>query len=327
MKKKNIIVILGEPNSINSEIFLKSIAYIKKFKLNLIIIGNYSLLKKQAKYLNIQININFNFCNIDNLINNLNDKKFNFINIDFIQKKPFNLKSNKSDVFIAKCFECAVIIIKKKLATGLINLPINKSKFTRNQYNGITEYIADKTNNKNKENMLLFNERFSVLPITTHIPLKDVHKEISCKKIEKACKNITNFYYKIIKRKKFKIGILGLNPHNGENGYIGTEEKKIIIPAIKKLKKKYSIIGPLSPDTSFLQRAKLKIDVLIGNYHDQILTTFKTKFNLDAINITIGLPFIRISPDHGVGTEIIGKGIANPESFKKAIKFFSKYNV
>ncbi|NBZ97570.1 MAG: hypothetical protein EBS46_02180, partial [Proteobacteria bacterium] len=73
--------------------------------------------------------------------------------------------------------------------------------------------------------------------------------------------------------------------------------------------------------------AKLKIDVLIGHYHDQILTTFKTKFDLDAINITIGLPFIRISPDHGVGTEIIGKGIANPESFKKAIKFFSKYNV
>ena len=175
--------------------------------------------------------------------------------------------------------------------------------------------------------MLLFNENFSVLPLTTHIPLKEVYKEISYKKIEKACKNINNFYSKIIKKKKFKIGILGLNPHNGENGYIGIEEKKIIIPAIKKLKKKYPIVGPLSPDTSFLQRAKLKIDVLIGHYHDQILTTFKSQFDLNAINITIGLPFIRISPDHGVGTEIIGKGIADPTSFKKAIKFFSQYNV
>ena len=175
--------------------------------------------------------------------------------------------------------------------------------------------------------MLLFNDTFSVLPLTTHIPLKEVYKEISYKKIEKACKNINNFYLKTIKRKKFKIGILGLNPHNGENGYIGNEEKRIIIPAIKRLKKKYPIIGPLSPDTSFLQRAKLKIDVLVGHYHDQILTTFKTKFNYDAINITIGLPFIRISPDHGVGTEIIGKGIADPKSLKKAIKFFSKYNV
>ena len=321
--KKKIIILLGEPNSISSEIFLKSLNYIKNTKLNFIIIGNYSLLERQANYLKSKINTNFNLSKIDNLKN----VKFNFINIDYNQTEAFDLKSNKSDVFIKKCFECAILILKKKKASGLINLPINKSKFTKNKYNGITEYVADKTNNKNKENMLLFNEKFSVLPLTTHIPLKEVYKEISYKNIEKACRNINKFFLKTIKRKKFKIGILGLNPHNGENGYIGTEEKKIIIPAIKKLKKKYQIIGPLSPDTSFSQREKLKIDILIGHYHDQVLTTFKTKFDLDAINITIGLPFIRISPDHGVGTDIIGKGIANPKSFMKAIKFFSKYNV
>ena len=321
--KRPIIIILGEPNSISSEIFLKSLNYIKKTKLNFIIIGNYSLLEKQAKYLNFKINVKFKLSEI----NSLENVKFNFINLDYKQSKPFNLKTNNSDTFVKKCFEHAVILLKKKLAIGLINLPINKSKFTKNKYKGITEYIADKTNNRNKENMLLFNENFSVLPLTTHIPLKKVYKEISYKKIEKACKNINNFYLKTIKRKKFKIGILGLNPHNGENGYIGNEEKKIIIPAINKLKKKYPIIGPLSPDTSFLQREKLQIDVLIGHYHDQILTTFKTKFDFNAINITIGLPFIRISPDHGIGTGIIGKGIANPKSFKKAVKFFSKYNV
>ena len=321
--KKPIIIILGEPNSISSEIFLKSLNYIKKTKLNFIIIGNYSLLEKQANYLDFKINVKFKLSEI----NSLENVKFNFINVDYKQSKPFNLKTNNSDTFVKKCFEHAVILLKKKLAIGLINLPINKSKFTKNKYKGITEYIADKTNNRNKENMLLFNENFSVLPLTTHIPLKKVYKEISYKKIEKACKNINNFYLKTIKRKKFKIGILGLNPHNGENGYIGNEEKKIIIPAINKLKKKYPIIGPLSPDTSFLQREKLQIDVLIGHYHDQILTTFKTKFDFNAINITIGLPFIRISPDHGIGTGIIGKGIANPKSFKKAVKFFSKYNV
>jgi len=321
--KKSIIIILGEPNSISSEIFLKSLNYIKRTKLNFIIIGNYSLLERQADYLNLKININFNFSKIDNLSN----IKFNFININYKQTKPFDLKLNKSDIFIKNCFECAIYILKKKLASGLINLPINKSKFTKHKYNGITEYIADKTNNKNKENMLLFNESFSVLPLTTHIPLKEVYKEITYKKIEKACKNISDFYSKIIKRKEFKIGILGLNPHNGEMGYMGTEEKKIIIPAIKKLSKKYPIIGPLSPDTSFLQRAKLEIDVLIGHYHDQILTPFKTEFDLNAINITIGLPFIRISPDHGIGEDIIGKGIADPKSFMKAIKFFSQYNV
>ncbi len=321
--RKKIIIILGEPNSISSEIFLKSLDYIKKTKLNFIIIGNYSLLKKQAKYLNLKLNKSFNFANI----NNLNNNQFNFINIEYNQIKAFDFKSPKTDIFIKKCFEYAIMIIKKNIAAGIINLPINKSKFTKNKYKGITEYIADKTNNKNKENMLLYNENFSVLPLTTHIPLKNVHRGVSFKKIEKACNNINYFYSKILKRKKIKIGILGLNPHNGENGYIGTEEKKIIIPAIKKLKKKYSITGPLSPDTSFLQRNKLKIDVLIGHYHDQILTAFKTKFDLDAINITIGLPFVRISPDHGVGMDIIGKGIANPKSFKNAIKFFSKYNV
>jgi 4-hydroxythreonine-4-phosphate dehydrogenase len=321
--KRPIIIILGEPNSISSEIFLKSLNYIKKTKLNFIIIGNYSLLEKQANYLDFKINVKFKLSEI----NSLENAKFNFINVDYKQSKPFNLKTNNSDTFVKQCFEHAVILLKKKLAIGLINLPINKSKFTKNKYKGITEYIADKTNNRNKENMLLFNENFSVLPLTTHIPLKKVYKEISYKKIEKACKNINNFYLKTIKRKKFKIGILGLNPHNGENGYIGNEEKKIIIPAINKLKKKYPIIGPLSPDTSFLQREKLQIDVLIGHYHDQILTTFKTKFDFNAINITIGLPFIRISPDHGIGTGIIGKGMANPKSFKKAVKFFSKYNV
>jgi 4-hydroxy-L-threonine phosphate dehydrogenase PdxA len=231
--KKNIIIVLGEPNSISSEIFLKSINYIKRTKLNFIIIGNYSLLKKQANYLNFKKNINFRLSKIDNLPK----VKFSFINIDYKQSKPFDLKTNKSDTFVKKCFECAVLLLKRKLACGLINLPINKSKFTKNRYNGITEYIADKTNNKNKENMLLFNEAFSVLPLTTHIPIKKVYKEITYKKIEKACKNINNFYLKTIKRKKFKIGILGLNPHNGENGYIGNEEKRIIIPAIKNLEK------------------------------------------------------------------------------------------
>jgi 4-hydroxythreonine-4-phosphate dehydrogenase len=321
--KKKIIIILGEPNSIASEIFLKSLNYIKKTKLSFIIIGNYNLLKKQANYLNIKININFHLSDIYKL----NDKKFNFINIKHNQIKPFDLRPIKSDILIKKSFETALTLIMKKLANGIINLPISKSKFTKNKYKGITEYIADKTNNKNKENMLIYNENFSVLPLTTHIPLKNVYKEISFKKIAKACNNINYFYSKILRRKKIKIGILGLNPHNGENGYIGAEEKKIITPAIKKLKKKYSIIGPLSPDTSFLQRNKLKIDVLIGHYHDQVLTAFKTKFDLDAINITIGLPFIRISPDHGIGTNIIGKGIANPKSFKNAIEFFSKYNV
>ena len=323
---KRIIIILGEPNSINSEIFLKSINKIKKKKINFIIIGNFSLLINQAKYLGYKINKDFNILKAEN-ITTKNKNKFIFVDIKYTQKKSFNLKLNKSSKFIEECFECAIYLIKKKISFKLINLPINKSKFTKHRYKGITEYLASKTNNKNKENMLLFNENFSVLPLTTHIALKNVSKNISFKKIEQACRNVNFFYSKVLKKKKFKIGILGLNPHNGENGYIGNEEKKIIIPTINKLKRKYPIYGPISPDTSFLQRKERRIDVLIGHYHDQVLTTFKNIFDLDAINITIGLPFIRISPDHGTGSGIIGKNIANPESFIKAVNFLSKYNV
>ena len=154
--RKKIIVILGEPNSISYEIFLKSLNYIKETKLNYVIIGKYSLLKKQANYLNIKININFHLSDIYKL----NNKKFNFINIKHNQTKPFDLRPIRSDIFIKKSFETALTLIKKKLANGIINLPINKSKFTKNKYKGITEYIADKTNNKNKENMLLYNENF-----------------------------------------------------------------------------------------------------------------------------------------------------------------------
>jgi len=321
--KKNIIIILGEPNSISSEIFLKSISNLKKKKLNFIIIGNFSLLKKQAKFLGYKKNLNF----FNHEYNKIKYNKFNFVDIAYKQKKAFDLKANKSRDYLSKGFLLALKLLKNKVGIGLINFPINKSKFTKNKFSGITEYIANKTNNKGKENMLLFNEEFSVLPLTTHISLKKVSKSISFKKIEQACRNLTIFYKKNLKRKKFKIGILGLNPHNGENGFIGNEEREIIIPAINKLKKKYPVYGPLSPDTSFLQRKKMKLDVLIGHYHDQVLTTFKNIFDFNAINITIGLPFIRISPDHGTGTGIVGKNIASPESFIKAINFFSKYNV
>jgi len=321
--KKNIIIILGEPNSISSEIFLKSLNHLKKLKLNYIIIGNFSLLKKQAKFLGYKINLNF----FNHEYNKIKYNKFNFVDISYNQKKPFDLNTNKSGDYLNKCFLLALKLLKNKVGIGLINFPINKSKFTKHKFSGITEYIANKTNNTGKENMLLFNEEFSVLPLTTHIPLEKVPKFISYKKIEQACRNLTTFYTKTLKRRNFKIGILGLNPHNGENGFIGNEEREIIIPAINKLKKRYPVCGPLSPDTSFIQRNKMKIDVLIGHYHDQVLTTFKNIFDFNAVNITIGLPFIRISPDHGTGSGIVGRNIASAKSFIKAINFFSKYNV
>ena len=119
---------------------------------------------------------------------------------------------------------------------------------------------------------------------------------------------------------------MGLNPHNYELRS-KSEEKTIVIPALKKLKKlKIKVSGPLSGDTAFTNFKKKKFNILVGMYHDQVLSPFKTIFKFNAINITLGLPYIRISPDHGTGQDIIKKNKANPESLIESIKFFNKIN-
>ena len=163
----------------------------------------------------------------------------------------------------------------------------------------------------------------SVSPLTTHLPLKRVHKSISKGKIISHVKLITNFYQKMFKIKP-KIGITGLNPHC-ESNFNQSEEDKIITPAIKYLlKKKFKVSGPYPADTIFLKNNRKNFDVIVGMYHDQVLTPLKTLYEYDAINITLGLPFIRISPDHGPNETMIGKNLSNPLSLLKAIKFLDR---
>ena len=210
----------------------------------------------------------------------------------------------------------------------MINLPLNKKKFLSSSYPGVTEYLAKKFSKSGSETMLLYNEKFSVSPVTTHIKIVDISKKLSKKKIANNFNNIYNFYSKILDIKKPKIAILGLNPHNGMDFSSKTEEQKIIVPIINYLNKKFKvkIEGPLSPDTSFVVREIKKINCLIGLYHDQILTTFKYICKFSAINITLGLPFVRMSPDHGTATDIIGKNKADPKSFLYCLNFFEKFH-
>ena len=171
--------------------------------------------------------------------------------------------------------------------------------------------------------MLIYNNDLSVSPITTHIPIKYVSNNISKKKIKNNVINIQSFYKKYFK-KKIKFAVLGLNPHCESIDKI-SEEQKVIIPTIKQLKKNgISIEGPFSADTFFLQKKLNNYDVVIGMYHDQVLTPIKTLYNFKAINITIGLPFIRISPDHGPNADMLGKNISDPSSFFYAMKFLKK---
>jgi len=169
--------------------------------------------------------------------------------------------------------------------------------------------------------MLIYNKKLSVSPLTTHIPINKVSKKIKKNTIVNKIKTLNFFYSKILKQKPI-IGVLGLNPHNFNNK--PNSEGKIISKAIDQLKKnKINISGPISPDTSFMVTQKYKYNLLLGMYHDQVLTPFKALFKYKAINITLGLPFIRVSPDHGIAADIIGKNVANPNSLIESIKFFN----
>ena len=171
--------------------------------------------------------------------------------------------------------------------------------------------------------MLIYNKLLSVCPITTHTPIKDVSKKLSVKKIVNKVITINDFYKKKLKKSP-KFAVTGLNPHC-ESNFKDSEEDKIINPAIKKLKrKKLKIEGPFAADTLFIKDNIKKFDVVIGMYHDQVLTHLKTLYNFNAINITLGLPFIRISPDHGPNNQMLGKKKSNISSLIEALLFLKK---
>ena len=317
MNIKYIIIVLGEPYSTFSEIICKFFSK-KKIKHKIIIIGNLSLFKKQLKKLNYSIILN----SIDNY-QEATKTKINFINIDFKGKKIFSKISNESRMFINNSFKLALKILNDANGEGvLINGPVTKKTFLKKKYLGVTEYLAKKTNSNN-EVMLIYNDKISVSPITTHIPLKNVAKNISRDRIFKNVVKLDNFFTKKL-NKKIKVAILGLNPHCESIDKV-SEEEKVIIPAIKSLtKKNIKIEGPFSADTFFIKKNLDKFDLVIGMYHDQVLTPMKTLFKFDAINLTIGLPFVRISPDHGPNLQMSGKNLSDPSSLFCAMRFIDK---
>ena len=318
MSCKPIIIVAGEPNSVFLEIFFKSLIF-KKYKSPLIIVCSKKLLQEQMKKLRFNFKINTVDKDIAKM-DTLNNKQINLVDVNYNFKRCFEKISNKSNNYIKNCFDIALEILKRNKLTKFINGPISKKHFLKGKTLGITEYLAKKTNKDHKVAMLIHNKNLSVSPLTTHLALKDVSQKISKKKLQIHVKLINDFY-KTNFNKKPKIAITGLNPHC-ESNFNNSEEDKIIIPAIKILKqRKFNVDGPYPADTIFIKDYIKKYDVIIGMYHDQVLTPMKTLFNFDAINITLGLPFIRVSPDHGPNTSMLGKNKSNPQSLIEALKF------
>ncbi len=320
MKNKPIIIVNGEPNSVFLEIFFKTLKY-KKFKSPLILISSLELLRLQMKKLKFQKNIKL--INIKNLNNyKLDNNSINLINIKLNQKKAFIKISNKSKSFIKNSFDTALTILNQGITDKLINGPVSKKYFLDKKYLGITEYLAKKCSSK-KVAMLIYNKDLSVCPITTHLPIKMVTKMITKKIIYEKISLLNNFYLTNLGFKP-KIAVLGINPHC-ETIDNFNEDEKILKPAIKHLNNiGYKISGPYSADTIFLKNNRKKFNVIVGMYHDQVLTPLKTLYEYDAINITLGLPFTRISPDHGPNAKMLGKNLSNPLSLIKAISFLDK---
>jgi 4-hydroxy-L-threonine phosphate dehydrogenase PdxA len=313
---KPIIIVAGEPNSVFFELFFKVIK--KKIKSPIILIASKKIIIKQAKILKQKIS--FNITNESEIIKTKDNlKKINLIDIDFKQVSGFDKISSKSNHYISSCFDVAIKLLKNNVSNKFINGPISKKTFLKKKYNGITEYLAKKTNTK-KFAMIIYNSKLSVCPLTTHLPIKYVSKKISQLEIIDKVKLINNFWKEKF-NKQIKIGVTGLNPHC-ESIDSFNEDKIIILPAIKKLQKlKYNIEGPLAADTIFLKNNRKKFNLIIGMYHDQVLTPIKTLFEYDAINITVGLPFLRVSPDHGPNESMLGKNKSNYTSLFNSIKF------
>jgi len=312
MKNKPILIITGDHKSIFFEILFKSLRLIK-FKNPLIFITSAQVFKNQIKKFKIKKNIKI--INIKKLNNyKLNNAVFNIISVDY--------HKDKKNTFLKNSFDIALKILKTGFTNKLVNAPINKSNFLNKKFLGISEYIAHKSNTK-KIAMLIYNKDLSVCPLTTHMPIKLVAKKINQRTIKEKVKLINDFYHKNLGYKPI-IAITGLNPHC-ESILKFNEDKKIITPAINSLKKKgYKIKGPLPADTVFLKQNRIKFDVILGMYHDQVLSPLKAIKEYDAINITLGLPFYRISPDHGPNEKMIGQNKSNPLSLINSIKFLDK---
>jgi 4-hydroxy-L-threonine phosphate dehydrogenase PdxA len=320
MKNKPILIVPGETESIFFEILFKSIRS-NKFKSPLILITSIKILQAQMKRFKFKKKIRI----IDLIYlkkNKLDNLKINLINIDNYISNKIKKNTINTNAYIKNCFDIAFKILKTNFSNKLLNGPINKSLFLNRKFPGMTEYISSKFNIK-KNAMLIYNEDLSVCPLTTHLPLKLVSNKISRKLIKEKTILINDFF---LKNRGFKpkIAVTGLNPHC-ESTLKFNEDDKILVPAIKTLRKNgYKIYGPFSADTIFLKQNRDKYNVILGMYHDQVLSPIKTLKEYNAINVTLGLPFYRVSPDHGPNKKMINKNLSNSISLTKSIKFLDQ---
>ena len=316
-QKIKVGISIGDPNGIGIEIILKAFEEKKMFDFFVpIVFGNYDLINFQKSHFNLKTQINS--------IKEIKEAKLNSLNLIDVYDEKFVVKFGESQKKSGKVslasLEASTLALKKDLISLLVTAPINKSNIQSNKFNfsGHTQYLEKEL--EGESIMLMVSDKLKLGLITDHIPLNQVVPNLSEALIKKKFKLMYNSIKKDFRISKPKIAFLSINPHIGDNGVIGDEDDKILIPILNKIRKKFKgIYGPFPSDSFFGSKAFLNYDAVIAIYHDQGLIPFKTLSFGKGVNFTGGLNKIRTSPDHGTAYEIAGKGIASKKSFVEAL--------
>jgi len=319
MKNKPIIGIsMGDAAGISPEIIIKYFLYGKKGNFKLVVFGASSVFEFYKKLFNLNFKINI----VENL-NNIDDDALNIFNCT--SSNPKEIAIGEIDKEYGKLsFESISYAIDMALENKIdayVTGPINKKAMNLAGFNypGHTEILAKKTNTKNYV-MMLGYRKFRVSLVTTHVSLRNVSDLVTK---ERVFNTILVSHKDLVEKfgvKKPKILVCSLNPHNSENGMFGDEEKKEIIPAVLEARNLgIDVVGSIAADTAFLPQNRKIYDLFISMYHDQGLSVLKALYFDRSVNITLGLPIIRTSPDHGSAFDIAGKFKASYQSMQEAI--------
>ena len=315
-KKINVGISIGDPNGIGIEVILKALSErSSNDNCTYIIYSSYGLIVNQKKDLNIKSLPLKKIESYDEISNN----SLNIKEVFTESKYEFGMFDKHVSQNAIISFKEAVKDASERNIDVLITSPIDKNlSFSKNfKYSGHTDYLRNYFNED--PIMLMVSKKLKVGLLTEHIALKDVVHDITVEKIIKKLKLLSQVLNKDFGILKPKIAVLSINPHVGDNGVIGTEDQKLLIPAINELNKNEDIIfGPFSADTFFCN-SYIKYDATLAVYHDQGLIPFKTITFGEGVNYSAGLSIIRTSPDHGTGFDIAGKNIADPSSFRHAL--------
>ncbi len=312
---KIIAITIGDIDGIGIEILINSL---KNGEINnFILFTNIKVLKNYLKKRKLKIKLY--------KINNNNLQKLDF-SINKINIFSYNVKSLEDNTY--KSLEYAYKFCVNKVCIGMITLPLRKDKIINkidNNFVGHTEYFQNK-DNKHNVNMILYHKKIIISPLTTHLQLKKIPKQILNKKfLHNQILNLNNTLKTDFNIIAPKIIISGINPHAGENGKIGNEEIESIIPVVKKLKKEgINISGPYSADSLLTKNNLKKYNCFVFIYHDQALIPFKYISQFSGVNYTGNLDIIRTSPDHGTAYNLIGSDEISSKSFINCYKLIKK---